>query len=93
MLGISWLWFFGSIFLTTFTGFAKETLGGDQNVVTLLLAVFSIGIAVGSLLVRAALGPQGGDRAGAVRLDRHDAVRRRPVARERRHDADGPRWP
>jgi 1-acyl-sn-glycerol-3-phosphate acyltransferase len=50
MLGISWLWFFGSIFLTTFTGFAKETLGGDQNVVTLLLAVFSIGIAVGSLL-------------------------------------------
>jgi len=50
MLGISWLWFFGSVFLTTFTGFAKETLGGDQNVVTLLLAVFSIGIGVGSLL-------------------------------------------
>jgi len=50
LLGISWLWFFGSIFLTTFTGFAKETLGGDQNVVTLLLAVFSFGIGVGSLL-------------------------------------------
>jgi hypothetical protein len=50
LLGISWLWFFGSIFLTTFTGFAKETLGGDQNVVTLLLAIFSIGIGVGSLL-------------------------------------------
>jgi hypothetical protein len=50
LLGISWLWFFGSIFLTTFTGFAKETLGGDQNVVTLLLAVFSIGIGTGSLL-------------------------------------------
>ena len=50
LLGISWLWFFGSIFLTTFTGFAKETLGGDQNVVTLLLAAFSIGIGVGSLL-------------------------------------------
>jgi 1-acyl-sn-glycerol-3-phosphate acyltransferase len=50
LLGISWLWFFGSIFLTTFTGFAKETLGGDQHVVTLLLAVFSIGIGVGSLL-------------------------------------------
>ncbi len=50
LLGISWLWFFGSIFLTSFTGFAKETLHGDQNVVTLLLAVFSIGIGVGSLL-------------------------------------------
>ena len=50
LLGISWLWFFGATFLTTFTGFAKETLGGDQNVVTALLAVFSIGIGVGSLL-------------------------------------------
>lgn len=50
MLGISWLWFFGSIFLTTFTGYAKETLGGDQSVVTLLLAVFSIGIGAGALL-------------------------------------------
>ena len=50
LLGISWLWFFGSIFLTSFTGFAKETLGGDQNVVTLLLAIFSIGIGIGSLL-------------------------------------------
>jgi 1-acyl-sn-glycerol-3-phosphate acyltransferase len=50
LLGISWLWFFGSIFLTTFTGFAKETLGGDQSVVTLLLAVFSVGIGTGSLL-------------------------------------------
>jgi 1-acyl-sn-glycerol-3-phosphate acyltransferase len=50
LLGISWLWFFGSIFLTTFTGYAKETLGGDQGVVTLLLAVFSLGIGAGSLL-------------------------------------------
>jgi 1-acyl-sn-glycerol-3-phosphate acyltransferase len=50
LLGISWLWFFGSIFLTTFTGFAKETLGGDPDVVTLLLAIFSIGIGIGSLL-------------------------------------------
>jgi 1-acyl-sn-glycerol-3-phosphate acyltransferase len=50
LLGISWLWFFGSVFLATFTGFAKENLGGDQNVVTLLLAVFSFGIGVGSLL-------------------------------------------
>jgi hypothetical protein len=50
LLGISWLWFFGSVFLTTFAGFAKETLGGDQGVVTLLLGVFSAGIGAGSLL-------------------------------------------
>src|SRR5207253_10744956 len=50
LLGISWLWFFGSIFLTSFTPFARNVLGGDENVVTFLLAVFSIGIGVGSLL-------------------------------------------
>lgn len=35
LMGISWLWFFGSAFLTTFTAFAKDVLGGDQNIVTL----------------------------------------------------------
>ena len=49
LLGISWLWFFGSIFLTSFTPFTKIVLGGDENVVTVLLAVFSIGIGLGSL--------------------------------------------
>jgi 1-acyl-sn-glycerol-3-phosphate acyltransferase len=50
MLGISWLWFVGATLLTSFFPFAKNVLGGDQSVVTLLLAVFSIGIGVGSLL-------------------------------------------
>jgi 1-acyl-sn-glycerol-3-phosphate acyltransferase len=49
LLGISWLWFFGSIFLTSFTPFAREVLGGDENVVTLLLATFSVGIGLGAL--------------------------------------------
>ena len=49
LLGISWLWFFGSIFLTSFTPFARDVLGGDENVVTLLLAVFSAGIGLGAL--------------------------------------------
>jgi len=50
LLGISWLWFFGATFLTQFSGFAKEVLGGNVSVVTLLLGVFSVGIAVGSLM-------------------------------------------
>ncbi len=50
LLGISWLWFFGATFLTSFFNFAKDVLGGDPQVVTLLLALFSIGIATGSLL-------------------------------------------
>ena len=50
LLGISWLWFFGATFLTSFFNFAKDVLGGDTNVVTVLLAVFSVGVGVGSLL-------------------------------------------
>ncbi|HQZ45708.1 MAG TPA: MFS transporter [Usitatibacteraceae bacterium] len=49
MLGISWLWFCGSIFLTSFTPFTREVIGGSEEVVTVLLAVFSVGIGLGSL--------------------------------------------
>ena len=49
IIGISWMWFFGSIFLTSFTPYARTNLGGNEAVVTFLLAVFSIGIGVGSL--------------------------------------------
>jgi len=49
LLGISWLWFFGSIFLTSFTPFARQVLGGNEAVVTLLLAIFSIGIGLGAV--------------------------------------------
>jgi 1-acyl-sn-glycerol-3-phosphate acyltransferase len=50
MLGISWFWFYGAIFLAQFAGFARDILGGNEHVVTFLLALFSIGIGVGSLL-------------------------------------------
>jgi 1-acyl-sn-glycerol-3-phosphate acyltransferase len=50
LLGISWLWFFGAVFLTQFAPFAKDVLHGDAGVYTLLLTVFSIGLALGSLL-------------------------------------------
>lgn len=50
LLGISWLWFFGAVFLTQFPLFARDTLGGAPAVATLLLAVFSVGIGAGSLL-------------------------------------------
>jgi 1-acyl-sn-glycerol-3-phosphate acyltransferase len=50
LLGISWLWFFGSVFLANFPAFAKDVLHGDEQVASLLLVVFSIGVGVGSLL-------------------------------------------
>lgn len=50
LLGISWFWFLGALMLAQFPVYAKDYLGGDAGVVTLLLAVFSIGVGTGSLL-------------------------------------------
>ncbi len=50
LLGISWMWFFGAAFLSNFPAFAKEVLHGNEQVASLLLVVFSLGIATGSLL-------------------------------------------
>lgn len=49
MMAISWFWFMGASYLTQIPNFTKSLLGGDNHVVTLLLAVFSIGVAAGSL--------------------------------------------
>lgn len=50
LLGISWMWFFGAVFLSQFPSFAKEVLHGDEKVASLLLVLFSVGIGIGSLL-------------------------------------------
>lgn len=50
LLGISWMWFFGAVFLSQFPAFAKDVLHGDEHVASLLLVVFSVGIGAGSLL-------------------------------------------
>ena len=50
LLGISWLWFFGAVFLSQFPVLAKEVLHGNEQVASLLLVVFSLGIGAGSLL-------------------------------------------
>ncbi len=50
LLGISWMWFFGAVFLANFPAFAKEVLHGNEQVASLLLVVFSVGIGTGSLL-------------------------------------------
>ena len=50
VVGNSWFWFVGAIYLTQIPAYAKEWLYGDETVVTLILTVFSVGIALGSLL-------------------------------------------
>ena len=49
ILGISWFWLYGALFLAQFPAYAKDVLGGSEVAVTLLLATFTIGIGAGSL--------------------------------------------
>ncbi|MBU6474726.1 MAG: MFS transporter, partial [Alphaproteobacteria bacterium] len=50
IIGISWFWLVGSVFITQFPTYASVVLHADQNVVTLFLTLFSLGIAFGALL-------------------------------------------
>jgi len=50
VLGISWFWFYGAMLVTQFPNLSKNVLGAGENVVTLLLVAFSLGIGLGSLL-------------------------------------------
>ena len=50
ILGISWFWLYGALFLAQFPAYTKNVLGGGESMVTLLLAIFTVGIGLGSLL-------------------------------------------
>ncbi|MFA5589567.1 MAG: MFS transporter [Lysobacteraceae bacterium] len=50
VLGVSWFWFFGSMFLAQLPNYTRLYLGGDQSVAPLVLMLFALGIGAGSLL-------------------------------------------
>lgn len=50
ILGISWFWFYGAMLITQFPNLSRNVLLGSEEIVTLLLVVFSVGIGLGSLL-------------------------------------------
>ncbi len=88
LLGISWMWFFGAVFLSMFPSFARDVLHGDEQVASLLLVVFSIGIGVGALLcemlshrhVEIGLVPMGAIGMSVFSIDLYFASRGLPAA-------------
>lgn len=50
ILGISWFWFYGAVVLAQLPLYTKDVLGGSEEVVTVLLVMFSAGVGIGSLL-------------------------------------------
>lgn len=50
ILGISWFWLFGSTVLSILPIYTKDVLSGSPYVVSYFLTLFTIGVAVGSIL-------------------------------------------
>lgn len=50
IMGISWFWFIGIIYITQLPNYVRYELGGNEQVYVLLLTLFSIGIGAGSFL-------------------------------------------
>jgi len=58
ILGISWFWFVGTIFLTQFPTLAKDFFHADEQVTNLFIATFTVGIMIGSLFCNKLLNGQ-----------------------------------
>ena len=50
VLGVSWFWFVGTVLTGNLPVYAETYLGGTQTLYVFALAVFSIGVGIGSLL-------------------------------------------
>lgn len=50
ILAISWIWLLGTIFIAQIPDIVKNNLGGNETIVTLFMASFSLGIGAGSLI-------------------------------------------
>ena len=58
VLGISWFWFFGTVFLVQVPSYTQNVLGGDEVLMSALLGLFIIGISSGALLCERLSGGQ-----------------------------------
>ena len=51
ILSISFFWTIGAVLIIIFPPLVKNVLGADEQVASLFIAIFSIGIAIGSILI------------------------------------------
>jgi MFS family permease len=51
ILSISFFWAMGAVLASQFPPLVKNVLGADETVATLMLAVFSVGVAIGSVVI------------------------------------------
>lgn len=65
VLGIAWFWFTGATFLALLPPYAKEGLHASEDVFILLLATFSVGVAIGAVLCGKIFGSEARVRTSA----------------------------
>jgi len=76
IIGISWIWLYGSIYIAQIPEVVYARMGGDKTVITLVIACFSVGVGAGALLcsrilrgeISARLAPRALVGLGAVSL-------------------------
>jgi acyl-[acyl-carrier-protein]-phospholipid O-acyltransferase / long-chain-fatty-acid--[acyl-carrier-protein] ligase len=90
ILAISWFWLFGATVVSGLPVLAKDVLFANERVVTLMLALFAIGVGVGSMLAERLLHgevsarhvPLAGLAMGLFAVDLHLASAGRDVSAE-----------
>jgi len=50
VLAVSWFWLFGATIVSGLPSFAKDVLFANEQVVTMMLALFAVGVGLGSML-------------------------------------------
>ena len=94
ILAISFFWAMGAVLAAQFPPLVKNALGADQQVATLFLAIFSVGVAIGSVAVNRLLKGQVSARyspasalgMGLFVLDLYRRVKGWPAARAELRD-------
>jgi MFS family permease len=97
ILSISFFWAMGAVLAAQFPPLVKNSLGSDQTVATLFLAIFSVGVAIGSVAVNRLLKGQVSARyspasalaMGVFVLDLFRRVRSWPLNGGELHDMQG----
>ena len=67
ILAVSWFWLFGATVVSGLPAFAKDVLFANEQVVTMMLALFAVGVGVGSIVAERLLH---GEVSAALRADR-----------------------
>ncbi len=84
VLAISWFWTFGATIIALLPDFAKNVLFADGHVVTLMLALFALGVGVGSIVAERLLHGEVSGRHVPVAALIMGADRDRPLFRQHR---------